>query len=77
MLYIIFVIPAVASNINVKFVPDITDILEKCPLWPVLAIIIQCGTVPFTIYFFVGDTVRTPDGVNQPDITSYETFSHD
>lgn len=70
------VVPAVTGDLNVEFFPNIVDILEERPLGPVLTIIVQSGAVPLTIDFFVSNTVRTPDGVNRPDIASDEVFCH-
>ena len=72
-LNVVLVIPAVTGNLNIEFVPDIIDILEECSLGPVFAIFVQSGTVPFSVDFFVSDSVRTPDGVDKPDISSNES----
>ena len=72
-LNVVLVVPTVACNLNVEFVPDIIDVLEERPLGPVLAIIVQSGTVPLPVDFFVSDSVRTPDGVDKPDISSNES----
>ena len=68
---VILVVPAVTGDLNVEFVPDIIDILEERSLGPVFAIFVQSGTVPLTVDFFVSDSVRTPDGVDKPYVSSY------